>query len=132
MTIIAEDQVPATGLILAGEAWLDRMDANLSAAETRLNTQVAARLQLRSRLEQLGRLSCSLASDAAKLIASAAENGSVAGSDDVDMRFCDLTDDGARSATVHIPDDDEANDETVRSKPYPLPVLFNLFIDLST
>ncbi len=104
MTLLEADQVPATSLILAGEAWMAKADATLGAAETRLSTQLAARRELRSRLAHLERLSSGLASDADTLIAFAATKGLVAGRDGVDLQYCNQMGDGARSAPVHIPD----------------------------
>jgi uncharacterized protein YecT (DUF1311 family) len=52
-TLMADHQEPATSLILAGEAWLAKTDADLEAAKTRLNSQLAARRNRQSRLEQL-------------------------------------------------------------------------------
>jgi hypothetical protein len=107
---MADDQAPATSIILAGEAWLAKTDADLEAAETRLHSKLAARRNIRSRLEKLERLSCSLASDAAMLIAFAATRNLVTGSANVDMADCNKTGDGARSAYVDIADCGETGD----------------------
>jgi hypothetical protein len=116
---MAAEEVPATSLVLAGEAWLAKADADLGAAEARLNAQLAARRQLRSRLEHVKPLAGSLDRDADTLIALAATDADVV----------DQTSDGTRSAPVLIADDD---DDPVACLANPLGRLKLERVDLAT